>query len=93
MIFANLHKIWNLNKREEGTVESLTVGPACQRHRVLPESFRVDRGTWFKGWSNEKRSPSAMVARQSYPGLRRPSPTSRASGKGGLSISETTRSW
>jgi len=30
MIFARLQEIWNLNKREEGAVESLTAGPACQ---------------------------------------------------------------
>ena len=30
MIFARLHEIWNLNKREEGAVVSLTAGPACQ---------------------------------------------------------------
>jgi len=60
---------------------------------VLPESFRVDRGRWFKFWSNGKGSPSAMAARRSYLGLRQPSPTGRASGKGGLSISETARSF
>jgi len=30
MIFARLQEIWILNKREEGAVESLTAGPACQ---------------------------------------------------------------
>jgi len=30
MIFARLPEIWNLNKREEEAVESLTAGPACQ---------------------------------------------------------------
>jgi len=33
MIFARLQEIWILNKREEGTVESLTAGPARQRPR------------------------------------------------------------
>ena len=60
---------------------------------MLPESFCVDRGRWFKGWSNGKGSPSAMAARRSYPGLRRPSPIGRASGKGGLSINEIARSF
>jgi len=30
MIFARLQEIWISNKREEGAVESLTAGPACQ---------------------------------------------------------------
>jgi len=60
---------------------------------VFPEFFRVDRGRWFKGWSNGARSPSAMAARRSYPGLRRPFPTGRVLEKGGLSISETTWSF
>ena len=111
MIFARLHRIWNLNKRVEGNVESLTAGPTCQRHweqrahstvgfsggskdmSVLPESFRVDIGRWFEGWSNGARSPLAMAARRGYPGLRRSSPTGRASGKGSLSISKTAWSF
>jgi len=30
MVFARLQEIWILNKREEGAVEPLTAGPACQ---------------------------------------------------------------
>jgi len=30
---------------------------------VLLESFHIDRGRDFKGWSDGKGSPSAMVAR------------------------------
>jgi len=44
MIFARLHKIWNLNKREEGTVESLTAGPACQ---VLPCAGKASTGNFL----------------------------------------------
>jgi len=42
MIFARLHKIWNLNKREEGTVESLTAGPTCQV--LLPCAGKASTG-------------------------------------------------
>ena len=30
ILFARLQEIWILNKREEGAVEPLTAGPACQ---------------------------------------------------------------
>jgi len=30
MIFGRLREIWILNKREEGAVEPVTAGPACQ---------------------------------------------------------------
>jgi len=42
MIFARLHKIWNLNKREEGNVESLTAGPTPQCR--LPRAGKASNG-------------------------------------------------
>ena len=44
MKFARLQEIWNLNKREEAAVESLTAGPTCQ---VLLPLDRDDVHRWF----------------------------------------------
>ena len=61
MIFARLHKIWNLNKREEENVESLTAGPACQV--LLPCAEKASIGDF----SPTVRSPAKPRALECSP--------------------------